>query len=44
MTSDTLADFREDEQENEAQQERLDQGTNHELAQILLQHNEVAQQ
>jgi hypothetical protein len=44
MPSDTLADLREDKQKNEAQKERLDQGANNELAEILLQYNEVAQQ
>jgi hypothetical protein len=39
---DALADLRENEQENKAQQERLDQGAQHELPPVLAQHEQVA--
>ena len=43
LAPDALADLREHEEEHEAQQERLDQRPQHELAQVLAQHQEVAQ-
>ena len=41
--ADALADLGEHEQEHEAQQEGLDEGPQHELPQVLAQHDEVAQ-
>jgi len=39
MPADALADLREDEEKHEAQKERLDQGADYKLAEVLLQHN-----
>src|SRR4029077_9984874 len=41
--ADTLPDLREDVQEDEAEQERLDDRAQHELPQVLAQHHEVPQ-
>ena len=43
-SADALTDLGEDVEEDEAQQERLDQGPQHELAEVLAQHDEIAQQ
>ena len=44
VPADALPDLREDVQEDEAEQERLDDRAQHELPQVLAQHDEVAQQ
>ena len=41
LASDALADLRRDLQEDEKQQERLDQRPEHELPQVLAQHDEI---
>jgi len=42
VPANALADLREDEEKHEAQQERLDQGANDKLAEVLFQYHQVA--
>jgi hypothetical protein len=44
VPADTLPDLRENVEEDEAEQERLDDRPQHELPEVLAQHDDVAQQ